>query len=366
LTARTLTITYLLPSFSPTGGARVVYRHAAWALARGHRVRIVAARPQLGGPWGPGGVLYLKRWLHRRFLERAAQALSHHGVRAIAREVTKVDADTVPPADVVVATSFETAEWVAKLPARAGARAYFLQDYEAWTPELEPRVDATWRLPFTRLAVSRWLVDLGRGRFGVECRGPIGNGVDAAFFHAPTAPPRSGPATVGAVYDRRPGKAHELLLAALAGIASQRPDTCFLLFGRTRLQHTLPPRSRYVWNPPWDRIPGLYRRMDLFLHVSVREGWGLPPMEAMASGCALVATRSGGVPEFADDACARLVPPGDLQAVKSVALELIDRPAERAILGRAARERACSLTWENAYQRMEQELLQAAGQEGVP
>ena len=364
MSARSLGITFVLPSFSPTGGAQVVYRHAAWALAHGHRVTILAAAPRIGPPWHPEGPLLLKRWIYYRCLEHVGTTLDRYGVRACAREVARVDAATVPSADVIVATSFETAEWIAALPARAGARAYFLQGYEAWTPKLEPRVDATWRLPFVRLAVSRWLMDWGRGRLGVECRGPIGNGVDTDRFRPPPASVRTGSATVGAVYDRGPGKGHDLLLAALHVIALQGPGTRFLLFGRTRLRHALPARSRYVWNPTWDRLPGLYREMDVFLHASAREGWGLPPMEAMASGCAVVTTTSGGVPEFADASCARLVPPGDHKTLVSAALGLIDRPDERAALGRAARERMRAETWERVHERMEVELLRAAGRGG--
>jgi len=356
-----LALTFVLPSLAPTGGALVVYRHAAWARARGHRVAIVAARPPLAAPWRRDGALVLKRWIYHRLLERVGGTLDRFGVRDCAREVGRVDAATVPAADVVVATSYQTAEWIAELPARSGAKAYFLQDYEAWTPELEPRVDATWRSPFTRLAVSRWLVDLGRERLGVECRGPIGNGVDADRFHPREDQAGGGPTTVGAVYDRRPGKAHELMLAALDAIARERPGTRFLLFGRTRLRHRLPAGARYVWNPPWDRLPDLYRGMTVFLHASVREGWGLPPMEAMASGCAVVAARSGGVPEFADDACARLVPAGDLGALVGAALGLIDRPDERGALARAGRERMRAATWQRVHGRMETELVRVAG-----
>lgn len=358
-------VNYLFESLSPGGGTEVVYRHAAWAIARGHGVTLVAARPRLKVRWSPGGSLTLRGWVYRRFLGRAGETLRRYGVSAIAREVPQIEVSTVPSADVTVATSFVTAEWLAHLPERVGARTYFLQDYEAWTPELEPRVDATWRLPFTRLAVSQWLADLGRERLGVECRGPIGNGVDCEHFHPPTTTRDRGPATIGAVYDRRSGKAHERLVEALAMIAEHQPDTRFLLFGRTRLHHALPRRSRYVWNPSGARIPELYRQMDVFLHASTREGWGMPPMEAMASGCAVVATRSGGVPEFADDSCARLVAAGDAAALAEAALGLIAQPEERVTLGAAARERMRHETWERVYMRMETELLRAAGKGGA-
>ena len=157
-----LRITFILPTYAPTGGAQVVYRHARAALDRGHDVRLVAERIPLSTPFTARGRRAIRRWVASVAHDRLHSTLARYGVSQRAREVGRVVARAVPAGDVVVATSFETAEWVAELPASAGVPVYFLQGYEAWTPDLEPRVDATWRLPFIRLAISEWLVSLGR------------------------------------------------------------------------------------------------------------------------------------------------------------------------------------------------------------
>lgn len=48
-----------------------------------------------------------------------------------------------------------------------------------------------------------------------------------------------------------------------------------------------------------DELPGLYRGHDVFLFTSRYEAWGMPVLEAMASGVAVVATRCLGVQTFA-------------------------------------------------------------------
>lgn len=55
-----------------------------------------------------------------------------------------------------------------------------------------------------------------------------------------------------------------------------------------------------------------YRRCDLFVLPSRMEAFPLPPLEAMACGCAVVSTACGGVEDYAEDGVnCLLVPPGD-------------------------------------------------------
>jgi glycosyltransferase involved in cell wall biosynthesis len=60
-------------------------------------------------------------------------------------------------------------------------------------------------------------------------------------------------------------------------------------------------------------------------------------IEAAAAGCAVIAAAHGGLPEIIRDGeTGRLVAPGDVEALASVAAELLDDPAQRARLGAAA------------------------------
>jgi len=55
-----------------------------------------------------------------------------------------------------------------------------------------------------------------------------------------------------------------------------------------------------VWRRPQDDVPLLYRGHAAFLFTSRYEAWGLPVMEAMASGLPVVATRCLGLAAFAE------------------------------------------------------------------
>ena len=75
---------------------------------------------------------------------------------------------------------------------------------------------------------------------------------------------------------------------------------------------------------------------------SLYEGFSLPTAELMACATPLVVSRAGAIPELVGDdgACATLVTPGDVGELEAAIIELLDDPARREEMGRAARERA--------------------------
>jgi glycosyltransferase involved in cell wall biosynthesis len=99
-------------------------------------------------------------------------------------------------------------------------------------------------------------------------------------------------------------------------------------------------RPQFV-GPQRDVVPWL-RAADVFVLTSRWEARALVVQEAMAAGLAVVATRTGGLPDLVGDA-ALLVPVGDARAVAAAVDRLLGDPALRERLGRAARARAT--TW---------------------
>jgi glycosyltransferase involved in cell wall biosynthesis len=89
-------------------------------------------------------------------------------------------------------------------------------------------------------------------------------------------------------------------------------------------------------------LAGLLASAEIMCVPSLYEGFSLPTVEALACGTPVVASRAGALPEVVgeDGACARLVEPGDPDALATTLGELFDSPAERARLGIAGRARA--------------------------
>lgn len=95
----------------------------------------------------------------------------------------------------------------------------------------------------------------------------------------------------------------------------------------------------------------LYENALCLVFPSRYEGFGLPPVEAMVSGCPVIASRAGAVPEVCGEAALWFDPaePGSLPAALS---RLLDEPGLRDRLAEAGRRRAEGFTWREAARRL--------------
>ena len=94
---------------------------------------------------------------------------------------------------------------------------------------------------------------------------------------------------------------------------------------------------------PVELLPGLLGGAVVVAYPSLGEGFGLPVVEAMACGAAVLTTRRLSLPEVGGDAVAYTgTGAGDIAAALA---ELMDDPARRAVLAAAAVERAAGFTW---------------------
>lgn len=117
-------------------------------------------------------------------------------------------------------------------------------------------------------------------------------------------------------------------------------------------------RTGYV--PP-ERLPALYRAADLFVFPSLYEGFGLPPLEAMACGVPTVVSGGGALAEVAGPAARVVDPatPGNLaEAMEAV---LTQRHLRADLVARGLRH-AALFRWDRTAQAMERVYAEAAGE----
>lgn len=98
---------------------------------------------------------------------------------------------------------------------------------------------------------------------------------------------------------------------------------------------------------PHDAVASVYRNADVFVHPSAFESFGLPVLEAMASGTPVVASNRTAVPEIVGDA-GLIVDPADVEGMADSIHRLITDRSLRDTLVRKGYERAKSFTWEQA------------------
>ena len=99
-----------------------------------------------------------------------------------------------------------------------------------------------------------------------------------------------------------------------------------------------------------DDLPVLLNAAEVFAFPSVFEGFGLPPLEAMACGVPVICSNASSLPEVVGDA-ALLLPPTDVRAWVEALGRLLADPELRAELRTRGLARARSFTWETAAQK---------------
>jgi glycosyltransferase involved in cell wall biosynthesis len=294
-------VTFVLAAFDLAGGERVMAEYATALQARGWDVLAVA--PPAPAPDLRARLRALKRG---RLLRRGARRPSHFAASPVPhRELAEhrpVVAGDLPDADVLIASWWETAAWMAGMPAAKGAPVHFVQHYEAFDYTPKDQVDAALRLPMPKITIASWLETLLRDEFGARDVTLVPNAVDPARFFAPPRGRQPAP-TVGMMYSPIYWKGAATGLDAFSRLRQRFPDARLVTFGTgdPTAELPLPPGSEHHRLPAQDRLREIYARCDVWLCPSRVEGFGLPPFEAMACRCPVVSTRTGGPADFIID-----------------------------------------------------------------
>jgi glycosyltransferase involved in cell wall biosynthesis len=105
--------------------------------------------------------------------------------------------------------------------------------------------------------------------------------------------------------------------------------------------------TRVLGHVSGEDLAGLYSLTDCLLFTSAYEGFGLPPLEAMAAGAPVAVFDNSSLREVVGEA-GLVIADGDGAAMAGAVSALLGDPADRARRARLGRERAASFTWEAA------------------
>jgi glycosyltransferase involved in cell wall biosynthesis len=235
------------------------------------------------------------------------------------------------------------AAWLARVRVRLGARR------DLFIPERTPAQQRLQRVSYrfahavvtnSQAARARLLEEgVAPGRIHV-----VANGLDPRRF-APAGFREPGH-LIGMVANLRPGKGHDVLLAALAQLAPDLPRVRLRVIGdgsrRTELQALaarLGIADRVEFRGHCTDVAAELAPLDVFAFASEMEASSNAVLEAMAAGLPVVATNVGGIPEAIEDGLTGLlVPPRDPQALADALRRLLTDPALAHALGRQARD----------------------------
>jgi len=303
-----------LAGFNLSGGVKSLVGVANALAERGHRVRFLVPDFASTPPTAlhPGVDLRVIRTGPSWWPSSARKVL--HLVR-----LTML---ATAGADVCLANYFTTAyvavasKWLRR---DRTVLAYNVRGYEpmshgllaqASLPSRLVRAALAWgsyRLPLHQICTTDWL----REQTGDRSAFVVGHGIDLNVFRPPTSRPPHDRVIVGTIGRSGEAKGYPDFLRALDLLPADLPIDL-----RIAAPDEVEPPTRFpavVERPrPEGEMAAFYGRCDVFVFSSRGEGFGLPALEAMASGCAVITTDSGGVRQFARDGenCL-MTPPND-------------------------------------------------------
>ena len=278
-------ITFLCPHLRIAGGVRAILTYADRLTEAGHEVKVVVpAKGRARAGW------------------RALRGVGPSWIPGFRARVVWVDRwrpSALPDGNVLVATAWQSAGAVADAPARCGAKFYFVQHYESLYHGQAEAVDTTYRLPLRKIVISTWLRDIMRERFASEAEILV-TPVDPVLFHAVPVTVTSSRPRVLMLHHDYAWKGTADGFETVARVKKRVPDLHLVGFGVSAPQAPSG-YDEFHADPPQDRLAALYSGCEIYLCPSWDEGLGMPPMEAMACGAALVTYDNGGCRDYAYD-----------------------------------------------------------------
>ena len=127
---------------------------------------------------------------------------------------------------------------------------------------------------------------------------------------------------------------------------------------KRRIEELAPFGVKLLGRVDQDRLVRLYQGARVFAYPSLYEGFGLPPLEAIACGVPVVVTDASSLPEVVGDAGV-LVEPSSVRALSQALVDLVREPARAAELAARGRERSRRFTWERAAKELDRVFREA-------
>ncbi|MCO6045364.1 glycosyltransferase family 4 protein [Aeoliella sp. ICT_H6.2] len=346
-------ITFLSPFPNISGGQRVVGIYAQRLAARGHKVEVVCSRPR-----EPSYSRRIKDLLKGQGWKRPQTHYDHLGIHfRVVNHGGPIREEDVADADVIIATWWETAEWLANFDQSKGAKFYLVQHHEVHASLPQDRSRRTYQLPLRKICVSEWLRQVMADEYDDFLAFTVPNAVDCRQFT--TAPRSKGDSpTIGFMFGGYGYKGSDIALEAIH-LAREECDFNVHAFGRATLRNESDRRviDRYWHRPKQSEIPSIYSSCDAWLFSSRVEGFGLPILEAMACRTPVIGTPAGAAPELIGQGGGILVPQENSPAMADAICRTVAMPAAEWVrMSELAYSTANSYSWEDATDRLEAAL----------
>ena len=359
-------LNFILPFYPrfPIGGFKVQYEYASRLAERGHQVAVIHSRSlapatQIGDRIKGNIWKYLKPLLSGGI---APWFTFHPDVQL--RLLPDLRESFIPDADITVATCWSVAEITQYYSSRIGKQIYIVYDYEVWqtaSDEIRQRMSTVFQSNLAMVATSPAVkLMLQEHEATPVAYIPCGLDFDCYGLDVPISERVWG--RIGFPARDGIGKGLEDAIAALELLKVHYGDSLEILaFGPKAV--SIPDWVTFVCLPTDQQLRAFYNQISIFLFPSHYEGWGLPGIESLACGSALVASDRIGLRDYAIDGQTALVVPIQRPDLLARSLEtLLQDDLFRQQLAQNGYEHVQQYTWEQSINQIEMLFLETIKQ----
>ncbi len=353
-------VTFITSGFGLSGGTKAIFEFANHLADRGHEVSIICSLTPF---------IFENKWFNPfniltkilRIFKKSKGCRTSVGwfdVKAKLVCVPSFAEKYIPDADIILATWWETAYFTAKYGWQKGVKFYLAQDFEIWMGR-EKEVKKSYNLGLKIIVNSLWLKNILRKETGAE--------VETIILHAPDhsqlfpnnfqRTKRKGIRILIPYRDEK-RKGTKEGIETFKIVRQKYPEVKLVMFGKKAEDlnfYGLKNEVEYHFSPVKDDLRRLYNSCDIFCYPSLEEGFGMPPMEAMACGLPVVTTNVGAISEYAiHGETVLLSTPGDVETMAKNIIELIENKEKREKLIKNALTEIRQFTWQKSTEELEQ------------
>jgi glycosyltransferase involved in cell wall biosynthesis len=231
-------------------------------------------------------------------------------------------------------------------------KVHYVHGADSLNPE---QLKDTWGEEVPKITVSSYLDELIQRYCNQKAIEVVANGVDIKEFYPTIALENKD--GVGTIFGSNVHKDPLTVLAGLKLLEQQCPAVEQYIFGSSRRPAEIQ-RCRYVRLPTVEKAREIYSRCKVWFMGSREEGFAVPILEAMACGCAVVATNCGGPSDIITDGeNGFLVKTGDAAGLVNRIRLLLENEELRRKFVLKSQETVKKFCWENSVDKLEGALM---------
>lgn len=180
-------------------------------------------------------------------------------------------------------------------------------------------------VPSIKVSVSDWIKEkLNDSNIIV-----IPNGINLNDFKVKIEPEQRDFFSIGVVGSNKPIKGYNLIIEAISNLRSDiRSQIKLFVLSNENIKLPLNINSQHIIPKTNEDISNFYNSCNIFIFGSFEEGFGLPPLEAMASGCVILSSDCGGVRTFLDETNSFLFDSGDSNQLEKKLDLILNNPTQ--------------------------------------